>query len=119
MRTKATVIFITMILTVFVCAGPALANDENEAVRRAKLEALVDAYTNSCNAKSELLASSSENIRRSATVSCMKASFCRHNRTVLIQEMLDNNIEPKPYKVQHFLSKKYNENSLTTGLAGK
>jgi hypothetical protein len=49
----------------------------------------------------------------------MKASYSRHNKAELLQEMLDSNIEPKAYKVQLFLSEKFNENSLTTALAGQ
>lgn len=117
MRINTIIIFTAMMLTAVVCAVPALASDKNEAEARAKLVVLVDEYIDSCNAKSALLGSSSENIRRSATISCMKASYSRHNKAELIQEMLDSNVEPKPYKIQHFLSEKFNENSLTTGLA--
>ena len=119
MRTNATIIFTVMMLTAIVCAVPALANDKNDAEVRAKLEALVDEYIDSCNAKSELLGSSSENIRRSASISCMKASFSHHHKAELIQEMLDSKIEPKPYKVRHFLSEKFQDSSPTTGLADK
>ena len=119
MRANTTIIFAAMMFTAVVCAVPTLAGDKNEADTRAELVVLVDAYIDSCNAKSELIGSSSENIRRSATVSCMKASYSRHNKAELIQEMLDSNIEPKAYKVQLFLSEKFNENSLTTALAGQ
>ena len=119
MRTRATIICTAMILAAVICAVPALADDKNDSDMRAKLEALVDEYIDSCNAKSELLSSSSKNIRRAATVSCMKASYCSHHKAELIQEMLDSSVEPKSYKVRHFLSEKFSENNLTTGLAGQ
>ena len=119
MGSKKTIMSVAVILTAVICAGPALSGDNNEADVRAKLEVLVDEYVNKCNAKSELLGSRSENIRKSATISCMKASYTHHNKEALIQELLDKNIEPKAYKVRLFLSVKFNENSLAAVLAGK
>jgi hypothetical protein len=119
MRKNAIILITVFLLTAFVCAVSALASDKDEAEVRAKLEALVDEYIDSCNAKSDLLGSNSENIRRSATVSCMKASYSHHNKVELIQEMLDSNVEPKQYKVRHFLSEKFKDSSPTTGLVGK
>ena len=119
MRTNAIILIAVLLLTAFVCVVSALASDNGEAEVKAKLEALIDEYIDSCNAKSELLNSRSENIRQSATVSCMKASYSHHNKAELIQEMLDSNVEPKQYKVHHFLSEKFKDSSLSTGLAGK
>ena len=119
MKTIATIIFTLVMLTGVITAIPALAADKNEAELRAKLVALVNQYIDSCNAKSELLNSSSENIRRAAAVSCLKASYCSHHKMELIQEMLDSGVEPKSYKVRLFLSEKFSENSLSTGLAGR
>lgn len=119
MKTKAALIFAVLTIAASIMALPALANDENEAEVKAKIEALVDEYINSCNAKSELLSSRSENIRRSARRSCLKASYCRHNREELIQDMLDSKVAPKPYKVQLFLSERFSKDSATNGIAGK
>ena len=74
---------------------------------KAELEALVDKYIANCEAKSALLSSKSENIRRTATLACLKATYCRHHRKELIDEMVKQNIEPKPYKVRRFLSEKF------------
>ena len=49
----------------------------------------------------------SANIRRSAIRSCRIAIFCVTSKEALVKEMLANKIEPKPYKVSHFLNEKY------------
>ena len=58
---------------------------------KAELETLVDKYIASCEAKSALLSSNSENIRRSATLACLKATYCRHHRKELVDEMVRQN----------------------------
>lgn len=117
---KTTAILITILaIAASICTLPALAETTNQTEVRAKLEALVDEYINSCDAKSELLSSRSENIRNSARRSCMKASYCRNNREELIQEMLDRKIDPKSYKVRLFLSERFTKDSMTAGIAGK
>jgi hypothetical protein len=54
-----------------------------------------------------MLNSRSENIRKSAIRSCRIASFCVTSKEALVKEMLENNIEPKSYKVSRFLNAKY------------
>ena len=76
---------------------------------KAELETLVDKYIASCEAKSALLSSNSENIRRSATLACLKATYCRHHRKELVDEMVRQNIEPKPYRVRRFLCEKFHD----------
>jgi hypothetical protein len=119
MKTKSTIIITALALAAAIFSLPALADDSNQAEVRAKLEALIDEYINSCDAKSEMLSSRSENIRNYARRSCMKASYCRNNKAELIQEMLDRNVEPKSYKVRLFVSERFSKDSLTDGLAGK
>jgi phosphoribosylpyrophosphate synthetase len=76
---------------------------------RSKLEAIVDDYISTCEAKSALLNSSSANIRRSAMCACLKAAFCKHAKAELIDALVANNVAPKPYKVRRFLNTRFNE----------
>jgi hypothetical protein len=119
MKTKSTTLITALAIAAATFTLPALAGDSNQTEMKAKLEALVDEYIKSCDAKSEMLSSRSENIRNSARRSCMKASYCRNNREELIQEMLDRKIEPKQYKVRLFLSERFSNDSMSRGLADK
>jgi len=107
MKANSTTIFSIIVLTAVLCAVPVLGQDIMNMKMKAGLEVLADRYIAVCEAKSTLLNSKSENIRRSATRACVKAAYCRHHRKELVEEMIKQNIEPKPYKVQRFLSEKF------------
>ena len=107
MIAKTSVLILVIALATLIFAMPAIADDTKALETRAQLEALIDRYIASNGAKSELLNSRSDNIRKSAIRSCRIASFCVTSREALVKEMLENNIEPKPYKVSRFLNEKY------------
>ena len=107
MKANSTTIFSIIVLTSVLCAVPVLGQDTMNAEMKTELEDLVDQYIAICEAKSTLLNSNSENIRRSATLACVKATYCRHHRKELVDEMVKQNIEPKSYKVRRFLSEKF------------
>ena len=104
---RAKTIAITLVIALTSMVMPAIGDDTKTLETRAKLEALVDRYVVSCGAKSEMLNSRSEVIRTSAIRSCRIASFCVTSREALVKEMLENNVEPKSYKVSQFLKEKF------------
>ena len=108
MRTKTTIIMFAIVLTAVFCTIPALGKKTEAMETKVRLETLVEEYIACCEAKSALRSSRSEKIRRSAKRSCMKASYCRHSKQELVEAMLENNIEPKAYKVRHFLNDRFN-----------
>ena len=113
MRAKAIFVLSAMVAVGMVFTVPALSGETH----RAELEAIVDKYIAACEAKSAMLDSRSENIRRSAMRACLRASFCRTSRAELIDELVARNVEPKPYKVHHFLNARFNEVVRNTELA--
>ena len=76
-------------------------------VKRAKMEALVDEYILSREAKHSMLESRSDAVRRNAQLSCDKADFCRLNRDRLVSELMARGYEPTPDQVQRFLHNEY------------
>jgi len=108
MRSKPTIVLFVIVLTAMLLPIPAPGNNTEAVETKAKLEALVDEYIACCEAKSALRNSRSAKIRRSAMRSCMKADYCRHSKEELVEAMLENNIEPKAYKVRHFLNDNFN-----------
>ena len=109
MKSKPTIILFVVVLTLILLPSPAPGNSTETDEMKVKLEALLDEYIVCCEVKSAFRNSRSEKIRHSAKRSCMKAEFCRHNRKELVKVMLENNIEPKAYKVRHFLNNRFNE----------
>jgi len=107
MKSIAFVTILAIVLATMIFAMPAIGDDTQTIETHAQLEALVDRYIISCGAKSELLNSRSDAIRKSSTRACRIANFCITSREMLINEMLENNIEPKHYKVGRFLREKF------------
>ena len=107
MRSIKSVTILAIILATMIFAMAAIGDDTKTIETRAKLETLVDKYIISCGAKSELLNSRSDAIRESSIRACRIANFCLTSREMLINEMLENNIEPKHYKVNLFLNEKF------------
>ena len=62
-----------------------------------------------CDRKSLMWDSRSENLRRQARLSILKASFYSANKEKLVHEMLVRGIEAKPYKVSRYLNKRFYE----------
>jgi len=106
---KTNSIIIVIIVTVIFALGslPALSQDAEVQNLRAKYGESLKVYTDRCNTKSEMLNSKSDNLRKAALRSCMKASFCSIYKDELIDELMANNIELKPYKIQLFLNHKF------------
>ena len=107
MRSITSFTIFSFILVTMIFAMPAMADDTKTIETRAKLETLIDRYIVSCGAKSELLNSRSDAIRKSSIRACRIANFCLTSREMLINEMLENNIYPKHYKVSRFLKEKF------------
>ena len=104
MKIKAIIILSAMVIAGMIMAGPAAGGDN-----RVELEAIVDDYIAACEAKSAMLNSSSENIRRAAMLSCLRATFCRNSKAELIDELVANRVAPKTHKVHHYLNARFNE----------
>ena len=92
------------VLVGMMMTGPALGDD-----KRAELEAIVNDYIASCEAKSAMLNSNSDNIRLAAMHACMRATFYRNSKTELIDEMVANNVPPKKHTVHHYLNARFSE----------
>ena len=109
MRTKSRVGMLVVVLTAMLCPILALGDNTEAVETRDRLEALVEAYIASCEAKSALRSSRSENIRQAAMRSRKIAAFCQNSKEELVEAMLENNIEPKAYKVRYFLNARFHD----------
>ncbi|MDX1707641.1 MAG: hypothetical protein R3274_03500 [Desulfobacterales bacterium] len=105
MKTKLLFILSAMVVAGMMLNAPALGAETD----RARLEAVVDEYITACEAKSAMLNSGSEKIRRAAMLACLRATFVSRARSELVDEMVARNVAPKPYKVHHFLNARFHE----------
>ena len=107
MKAKTAMAMCVLFLIATLLPIKALGNNTSTEARKAKLEALVEEYIACCDAKSTLRGSKSAKIRHSAMRSRMKAAYYRKSKDELVEVMLENNIEPKVYKVRYFLNDRF------------
>ena len=119
MKVKITVVLAAITLAMMMFAMPAVSQDAAEAEKKAKLESIVEVYILSCENKAELGSSRSKNLRHSAMLSRLKSTFCRHSKQELVDAMLKDGVEPKPYKVHHFLNARFYETIRAVAVAKK
>jgi hypothetical protein len=62
-----------------------------------------------CSAKTALKTSRSVNLRRKADLATRQVTFFTTNENMLINEMVDQEIGQKHYKVDYYLNKRFNE----------
>lgn len=94
-----------------IAATQVFAGDHRE-----QLEALVEEYIAACESKSELLDSTSDNIRRAAQYACAKGSLCKTLKSELIDELEAKDIAPLKHKVYYFLNVRFKEMAGTDNL---
>ena len=62
-----------------------------------------------CSAKTDLKTSRAANLRRKADLAARQVTFFTTNQSMLINEMVDQKIGQKYYKVDYYLNKRFNE----------
>ena len=107
MKSTATALILVIASISVIMAMPALADDTKALETQAKLEVLIDRHIASCGAKIGMLESRSDVIRRSAIRTCRISTFCLTSKDLLLEEMTENNVEPKAYKVSLYLNEKF------------
>jgi hypothetical protein len=105
MRIKAIIMLSSMVVAGMMVTIPNLGGDTNSA----ELEAIVNDYIAACEAKSAMIKSWSKNIRRDAVLAFVRATFCRSSKTVLIDELVANDVAPKKHTVHHYLNARFNK----------
>lgn len=95
--------------SVMILSGTAQlsAQSQPEGQLEKYYEAFIAEKIAKCQSKIELEKSRSENLRQDAAIAAEKARFLSLNTDVLIEEMVEQDIGKKPYKIDAFLNKKF------------
>jgi hypothetical protein len=83
MRIKAIIMLSSMVVAGMMVTIPNLGGDTNSA----ELEAIVNDYM----------------------LAFVRATFCRSSKTVLIDELVANDVAPKKHTVHHYLNARFNK----------
>ncbi|MDJ0830268.1 MAG: hypothetical protein QNI92_10475 [Desulfobacterales bacterium] len=116
MKKRFYLIALAALLAVGICAEPVLSQG-NTTDMEGVYNKLIDEYIASCERKSELRDSWSENVRRVAAVNCLKGAFYRNYKEELVTDLIANKVEPKPYLVRYHLNRRFYETVRPTAVA--
>ncbi len=119
MKAKTIIILTAITLAMMYFSMPAVSQEITEAERKAQLESIVDVYILSCENKAALRSSRSKKLRDSAMLNSLKGTFCRHSKHELVAAMVKEGVDPKPYKVHHFLNARFYETIRAVAVAQK
>ena len=109
MRGKTFVIATTIMVFIFMgtlsATGQSGKNDQ--------LKKYYKDYISKCISKNQsktaLQNSKSKNLRSCGILSKQKVIFLTNNQNKLVNEMVENQIGTKPYKIEHYLNKRFHE----------
>jgi len=115
----------TLLLVIGIILSAAITHAD-PGVKESFYRNCIDLRIKNCDLKTELLNSKYEHIRQWAQRSSEEAKFYRDRKEQLIQALVQQNVEEKPYKVDYFLIQAYTDDhnsiiagsSLTTSQAG-
>ena len=110
-KVKAKVCCIVSLVLVMAVIGAALA--AAQSVSKDQLlkyyESCITKKISNCGAKTALKTSRSVNLRRKADLATRQVTFFSTNKNMLINEMVDQGIGQKQYKVEYYLNKRFYE----------
>ena len=96
-------------LIMFIGAAVSKAQSESNDQLAKYYERCIVKKISNCNAKVVLKTSRSENLQRKANLAIKQVTFFKSNKNKLIDEMVEQGIEPKRYKVEYYLNKRFYE----------
>ena len=109
----------TLLLVIGIILSAAITHAD-PGVKESFYRNCIDLRIKNCDLKAELLNSKYQHIRQWARRSSEEAKFYRDRKEQLIQALVQQNVEEKPYKVDYFLIQAYTGagSSLTASQAG-
>jgi len=106
----------TLLLVIGIILSAAITHAD-PGVKESFYRNCIDCRIKNCDLKAELLNSKYQHIRQWARRSSEEAKFYRDRKEQLIQALVQQNVEEKPYKVDYFLIQAYTDydNSISAG----
>ena len=103
--------FITAMIMAVVLMG--VISETGQSGENEQLAKYYQEHISKCISKNKskavLQTSKSENLRSCGKIYKQKAVFLTNNQNVLVDEMIRKEIGTKPYKVDYYLNKRFNE----------
>ena len=96
-------------LFVMVINAPVKAQSESKEDLAKYYESCIVQKIYHCKSKTVMKTSRSVNLQRKANLAARQVMFLTTNKNILIHEMVEQEISPKPYKVEHYLNERFYE----------
>ena len=109
MNAKLGCIFSLVLVMAVIGAVDATAQSLSKNQLAKYYESCIAKKISKCSAKTSLKTSRSVNLRRKAELATNQVIFFTSNKNMLINEMVDQGIGQKHYKVEHYLNKRFYE----------
>ena len=107
MKSRSIIILATIMFPLFVWTSLAVSQTTETLYQKSMYSTAIDKAIAHCKAKTSYRNSKSENLQRTAALSCMKAAFFNDFKVQLIEDMIKVNIGSKPYKIDYYLNQKF------------
>lgn len=92
-----------LIFTVNVVGALEFAPEDKATI----YDGLIDEVIKKYEAKACLSNSTCEAIQKDVAFACMKAAYYKAFKQEFIKQMCEQNLDPKPHKVKHFLNQRF------------
>lgn len=107
MKRKQLAIVLVAVLAI-ICWGAAAQSGETEQVNRhAAYSAGIDDLITKNESKAARSDSRSPEIQKAAELAKLKAAYLNNFKELIVQDMARHNLEPKSYKIGHFINEKF------------
>jgi hypothetical protein len=102
---------IALLASLFVMGinSPVEAQSESKEDLAKYYESCIVKKIYNCKGKTVLKTSRSVNLQRKANLATKQVTFLTTNKNILIEEMVEEGISPKRYKVEYYLNKRFYE----------
>jgi hypothetical protein len=97
-------------ISIMILFGPYSAFSWSDGIDNleTKYGIYVDEYISKSQSKADMLRDTkSENLRKQATLYCLKADFLKNNKTRLTENLITYKVGLKPYKIKWFLDRNF------------
>ena len=108
MAARKIFIFLTIAIAVSYEIGYTANLNPDPVTLKTHYQAFIDQLISRCVYKETAMADSRlKSIRRAAALNCLKASYFKSHKDILIEKLISEEIGIKPYKIHHYLNKKF------------
>lgn len=108
MPVKKIFIFSTIVIAVFFTIGYTANENFGQVTLKTHYDTFIDELISRCEYKEAAMFDSKlNNIRRAASLACLKAAYLKTHKEILIGKLMAEEVGIKTHKIQYYLNKEF------------